>query len=43
MENKLKLEIVTPYGLAFSEEVDEVVASGSDPLFYNPRDRHINL
>ena len=28
MENKLKLEIVTPYGLAFSEEVDEVVASG---------------
>ncbi len=33
MENKLKLEIVTPYGLAFSEEVDEVVASGSEGEF----------
>lgn len=33
MENKLKLEIVTPYGLIFSEEVDEVTASGSEGEF----------
>ena len=33
MENKLKLEIVTPYGLVFSDEVDEVVASGSEGEF----------
>ena len=33
MENKLKLDIVTPYGLVFSEEVDEVVASGSEGEF----------
>lgn len=33
MENKLKLEIVTPYGLIFSDEVDEVVASGSEGEF----------
>jgi len=33
MENKLKLEIVTPYGLVFSDEVDEIVASGSEGEF----------
>jgi len=33
MGNKLKLEIVTPYGLIFSEEVDEVTASGSEGEF----------
>ncbi|MBI4653507.1 MAG: F0F1 ATP synthase subunit epsilon [Nitrospirae bacterium] len=33
MENKLRLEIVTPYGLVFSEDVDEVVASGSEGEF----------
>jgi len=33
MENKLKLEIVTPYGLIYSDEVDEVVASGSEGEF----------
>jgi len=33
VENKLKLEIVTPYGLIFSEEVDEVTASGSEGEF----------
>lgn len=33
MENKLKLEIVTPYGLIFSEEVDEVTANGSEGEF----------
>ncbi len=33
MENKLKLEIVTPYGPVFSDEVDEVVASGSEGEF----------
>ena len=31
--NKLKLEIVTPYGLVFSDEVDEIVASGSEGEF----------
>ncbi|MEW6162644.1 MAG: F0F1 ATP synthase subunit epsilon [Nitrospirota bacterium] len=30
---KLKLEIVTPDGLKFSEDVDEVVASGSEGEF----------
>ena len=29
-EGKLLLEIVTPQGLVFSEEVDEVTASGSE-------------
>jgi len=29
----LKLEIVTPYGLVLSEEVDEVVAAGSEGEF----------
>lgn len=33
MENKLKLEIVTPDGLILSEEVDEVVCSGSEGEF----------
>ncbi len=33
MENKLKLEIVTPNGLILSEEVDEVVCSGSEGEF----------
>lgn len=30
---KLRLEIVTPYGLVLSEEVDEVVCSGSEGEF----------
>jgi F-type H+-transporting ATPase subunit epsilon len=33
MENKLKFEIVTPYGLVLSEEVDEVVCTGSEGEF----------
>ena len=33
MENKLKLEIVTPHGLIYSEEVDEVTANGSEGEF----------
>jgi F-type H+-transporting ATPase subunit epsilon len=33
VENKLKLEIVTPNGLILSEEVDEVVCSGSEGEF----------
>lgn len=33
METKLKLEVVTPYGLVISEEVDEVVCSGSEGEF----------
>ena len=33
MENKLKLEIVTPNGLILNEEVDEVVCSGSEGEF----------
>jgi F-type H+-transporting ATPase subunit epsilon len=33
MENKLKLEIVTPYGLVLSDEVDEVTTSGSEGEF----------
>ncbi len=33
MENKLKLEVVTPYGIVFSDEVDEVVAMGSEGEF----------
>src|SRR5512141_1925981 len=32
-EGKLLLEIVTPQGLTFSEEVDEVTASGSEGEF----------
>lgn len=30
---KLNLEIVTPYGSVFSDEVDEVIASGSEGEF----------
>ncbi|NCO68401.1 MAG: ATP synthase F1 subunit epsilon [Nitrospirae bacterium CG_4_10_14_0_8_um_filter_41_23] len=33
MENKLILEIVTPHGLVLSEEVDEVVCTGSEGEF----------
>ena len=33
MENKLTLDIVTPYGSVLSEEVDEVSAAGSDGDF----------
>ena len=33
MENKLKLEIVTPFGLAFSDHVDEVIAQGTEGEF----------
>jgi F-type H+-transporting ATPase subunit epsilon len=33
MENKLKLEIVTPYGLIMSEDVDEVTCTGSEGDF----------
>lgn len=33
MENKLKLEIVTPHGLVYNDEVDEVVAPGSEGEF----------
>jgi len=33
VENKLKLEIVTPNGLVLNEEVDEVVCSGSEGEF----------
>lgn len=33
MEDKLKLEIVTPYGTVFDAEVDEVTALGSEGEF----------
>ena len=33
MENKLKLEIVTPHGLIYSGDVDEVTANGSEGEF----------
>ena len=33
MEGKLRLEIVTPYGLVFSEDVDEFTATGSEGEF----------
>jgi F-type H+-transporting ATPase subunit epsilon len=33
MESNLKLEIVTPYGLILSEDVDEVTCSGSEGEF----------
>lgn len=33
MENKLRLEIVTPYGSIFSDEVDEITATGSEGEF----------
>lgn len=33
MEEKLRLDIVTPYGKVFGEDVDEVTASGSEGEF----------
>jgi len=33
MADKLKLDIVTPYGHVFTDEVDEIVASGSEGEF----------
>ncbi len=33
MENKLKLDIVTPYGLVLSEDIDEVSLTGSEGEF----------
>ncbi len=33
MENKLRLEIVTPYGKVLSEDVDEVMTTGSEGDF----------
>jgi len=33
MENKLRLEIVTPYGLILGDDVDEVTTSGSEGEF----------
>ena len=33
MENKLDLEIVTPFGLVFSDQVDEVIAQGTEGEF----------
>jgi F-type H+-transporting ATPase subunit epsilon len=33
MDNKIRLDVVTPYGLVLSEEVDEVTAAGSEGEF----------
>lgn len=33
MEGKIRLEIVTPYGLVYSDDVDEITASGSEGEF----------
>lgn len=33
MENKLRLEIVTPYGLVLSDEVNEITAAGTEGEF----------
>jgi F-type H+-transporting ATPase subunit epsilon len=33
VSEKIRLDIVTPYGLVFSEEVDEITASGSEGEF----------
>lgn len=33
MENKIKLDIVTPHGLVLSDEVDEITATGSEGEF----------
>ena len=33
MENKLRLQIVTPYGLIFEDNVDEIAAAGSEGDF----------
>jgi len=33
MQDKIRLEIVTPHGLVYSDDVDEVTASGSEGEF----------
>ena len=33
MDNKIRLDIVTPYGLVLSEDVDEITATGSEGEF----------
>jgi len=33
MQDKIRLEIVTPFGLIYSDDVDEVTASGSEGEF----------
>lgn len=33
MDNKIRLDIVTPYGLIMSEDVDELTATGSEGEF----------
>ncbi|MBF0507255.1 MAG: F0F1 ATP synthase subunit epsilon [Nitrospirae bacterium] len=33
MDNKIRLDIVTPYGLILSEDVDELTATGSEGEF----------
>ncbi len=33
MENKLRLDIVTPHGLVLSEDVDEITATGTEGEF----------
>jgi F-type H+-transporting ATPase subunit epsilon len=33
MEGKIRLEVVTPYGLVFSDDVDEIIAPGSEGEF----------
>lgn len=33
MDNKIRLDVVTPYGLVISEDVDELTAAGSEGEF----------
>ncbi|MFQ3574306.1 MAG: F0F1 ATP synthase subunit epsilon [Thermodesulfovibrionales bacterium] len=33
MEHKIRLEVVTPYGVVMSEDVDEITATGSEGEF----------
>ncbi|HEX8948743.1 MAG TPA: F0F1 ATP synthase subunit epsilon [Dissulfurispiraceae bacterium] len=33
MDNKIRLDIVTPYGLVMSDDVDEITATGSEGEF----------
>src|SRR5208282_2589767 len=33
MDNKIRLDVVTPYGLVLSEDVDELTATGSEGEF----------
>ncbi|MCX8026291.1 MAG: F0F1 ATP synthase subunit epsilon [Thermodesulfovibrionales bacterium] len=33
MENKIRLEVVTPHGVVLSEDVDEITATGSEGEF----------